>query len=453
MRNYYEDTIASISTALANGAISIVRVSGVDAIRVVNSCFKGKDLTKVKSHTITYGHIYDNDNVIDEVLVSVFRAPKTFTREDIVEINCHGGIYVTNKILEIILASGARLAEAGEFTKRAYLNGRIDLTQAESVMDVIEAKTKTSLKMANYGLSGETKKLISNFKEDILKCILEIEVNIDYPEYEDEAQITTDILKPRVNKLIEDMKKIIDKSEQANIIKKGLITAIIGKPNVGKSSLLNALLKEDKAIVTNIAGTTRDIVEGDINVGGILLHLIDTAGIRSASNKVEQIGVEKTKKVLSEAELVILVFDYSEKLNNIDIELLEKTKDKTRIIIVNKNDLNKAIDLSLLDDYLLISSFNEDDINKVVDKIKEVCSLTNITDIDASYIGNSRQVGLLRKSYNSLLEAKKAIDKGEVVDLINIDLTNAYNNLLEILGELNSADLVDELFSRFCLGK
>ena len=453
MRNYYEDTIASISTALANGAISIVRVSGVDAIRVVNSCFKGEDLTKVKSHTITYGHIYDNDNVIDEVLVSVFRAPKTFTREDIVEINCHGGIYVTNKILEIILASGARLAEAGEFTKRAYLNGRIDLTQAESVMDVIEAKTKTSLKMANYGLSGETKKLISNFKEDILKCILEIEVNIDYPEYEDEAQITTDILKPRVNKLIENMKKIIDKSEQANIIKKGLITAIIGKPNVGKSSLLNALLKEDKAIVTNIAGTTRDIVEGDINVGGILLHLIDTAGIRSASNKVEQIGVEKTKKVLSEAELVILVFDYSEKLNNIDIELLEKTKDKTRIIIVNKNDLNKAIDLSLLDDYLLISSFNEDDINKVVDKIKEVCSLTNITDIDASYIGNSRQVGLLRKSYNSLLEAKKAIDKGEVVDLINIDLTNAYNNLLEILGELSSADLVDELFSRFCLGK
>ena len=453
MRNYYEDTIASISTALANGAISIVRVSGVDAIRVVNSCFKGKDLTKLKSHTITYGHIYDNDNVIDEVLVSVFRAPKTFTREDIVEINCHGGIYVTNKILEIILASGARLAEAGEFTKRAYLNGRIDLTQAESVMDVIEAKTKTSLKMANYGLSGETKKLISNFKEDILKCILEIEVNIDYPEYEDEAQITTDILKPRVNKLIENMKKIIDKSEQANIIKKGLITARIGKPNVGKSSLLNALLKEDKAIVTNIAGTTRDIVEGDINVGGILLHLIDTAGIRSASNKVEQIGVEKTKKVLSEAELVILVFDYSEKLNNIDIELLEKTKDKTRIIIVNKNDLNKAIDLSLLDDYLLISSFNEDDINKVVDKIKEVCSLTNITDIDASYIGNSRQVGLLRKSYNSLLEAKKAIDKGEVVDLINIDLTNSYNNLLEILGELSSADLVDELFSRFCLGK
>ena len=453
MRNYYEDTIASISTALANGAISIVRVSGVDAIRVVNSCFKGKDLTKVKSHTITYGHIYDNDNVIDEVLVSVFRAPKTFTREDIVEINCHGGIYVTNKILEIILASGARLAEAGEFTKRAYLNGRIDLTQAESVMDVIEAKTKTSLKMANYGLSGETKKMISKFKEDILKCILEIEVNIDYPEYEDEAQITTDILKPRVNKLIENMKKIIDKSEQANIIKKGLITAIIGKPNVGKSSLLNALLKEDKAIVTNIAGTTRDIVEGDINVGGILLHLIDTAGIRSASNKVEQMGVEKTKKVLSEAELVILVLDYSEKLNNIDIELLEKTKDKTRIIIVNKNDLNKAIDLSLLDDYLLISSFNEDDINKVVDKIKEVCSLTNITDIDASYIGNSRQVGLLRKSYNSLLEAKKAIDKGEVVDLINIDLTNAYNNLLEILGELSSADLVDELFSRFCLGK
>ena len=453
MRNYYEDTIASISTALANGAISIVRVSGPDAIGIVNSCFKGNDLTKAKTHTITYGHIYDGDDLVDEVLVSIFKAPKTFTREDVVEINCHGGIYVTNKILEIILSKGARLAEPGEFTKRAFLNGRIDLTQAESVMDVIEAKTKTSLKMANYGLSGQTKKLISSFKEEILKCILEIEVNIDYPEYEDEVQVTTDLLKPSVSELISKMKIIIDKSEQASIIKKGLSTAIIGKPNVGKSSLLNALLKEDKAIVTNIAGTTRDIVEGDINVGGILLHLIDTAGIRSTTNKVEQIGVEKTKKVLDEAELVILVFDYSEKLNNIDLELLEKTKDKTRIIIVNKNDLKQEINLELLNDYLLISSFNEEDVNKVVEKIKEVCSLSDITDIDASYIGNSRQMGLLRKSYNSLIEAKKAIDKGELVDLINIDLTNAYNYLLEILGEVSSTDLVDEMFSRFCLGK
>ena len=453
MRNYYEDTIASISTALANGAISIVRLSGVDAISIVNSCFKGKDLTKVKSHTITYGHIYDNDEVVDEVLVSVFKAPKTFTREDVVEINCHGGIYVTNKILEIVLEKGARLAEAGEFTKRAYLNGRIDLTQAESVMDIIEAKTKTSLKMANYGLSGATKKLISSFKEDILKCILEIEVNIDYPEYEDEVQVTTDVLKPNVDSLIDRMKVIIDKAEQASIIKKGLNTAIIGKPNVGKSSLLNALLKEDKAIVTNIAGTTRDIVEGDINVGGILLHLIDTAGIRDAIDEVEQIGVEKTKKVLDEAELVILVFDYSEKLNRVDIELLEKTANKTRIIIVNKNDLNQAIDLSLLNDYLLISSFNENDVNKVVDKIKDICAISDITDIDASYIGNSRQMALLRKSYNSLLEVKKAIERSELVDLINIDLTNAYNYLLEILGETSSADLVDEMFARFCLGK
>ena len=453
MRNYYEDTIASISTALANGAISIVRLSGVDAISIVNSCFKGKDLTKVKSHTITYGHIYDNDEVVDEVLVSVFKAPKTFTREDVVEINCHGGIYVTNKILEIVLEKGARLAEAGEFTKRAYLNGRIDLTQAESVMDIIEAKTKTSLKMANYGLSGATKKLISSFKEDILKCILEIEVNIDYPEYEDEVQVTTDVLKPNVDSLIDRMKVIIDKAEQASIIKKGLNTAIIGKPNVGKSSLLNALLKEDKAIVTNIAGTTRDIVEGDINVGGILFHLIDTAGIRDASDEVEQIGVEKTKKVLDEAELVILVFDYSEKLNRVDIELLEKTANKTRIIIVNKNDLNQAIDLSLLNDYLLISSFNENDVNKVVDKIKDICAISDITDIDASYIGNSRQMALLRKSYNSLLEVKKAIERSELVDLINIDLTNAYNYLLEILGETSSADLVNEMFARFCLGK
>ncbi|MBO7536337.1 MAG: tRNA uridine-5-carboxymethylaminomethyl(34) synthesis GTPase MnmE [Bacilli bacterium] len=453
MYNYFKDTIASISTALANGAISIVRLSGDDAINIVNSIFKNKDLTKEKSHTITYGHIYDNDEVIDEVLVSVFKAPKTFTREDVVEINCHGGIYVTNKILELVLSKGARLAEPGEFTKRAYLNGRIDLTQAESVMDIIEAKTKTSLKMANYGLSGETKKLISNFKEKILKCILEIEVNIDYPEYKDEIQVTTDILKPNVDMLIGDIKAIIDKAEQASIIKNGIKTAIIGKPNVGKSSLLNALLKEDKAIVTNIAGTTRDIVEGNINVGGVLLHLIDTAGIRDASDKVEQIGVNKSKQVLSEAELVILVFDYSEKLSEIDIELLKETKDKTRIIIVNKNDLNKLINLDELDDYLLISSFNENDIEKVTEKIKEICRISDITDIDSSYIGNSRQMGLLRRCFDSLIEAKKGIENNDPIDLINIDLTNSYNYLLEILGELSTADLVDEMFSRFCLGK
>ena len=453
MYNYYKDTIASISTALANGAISIVRLSGDDAISIVNEIFGKADLTKAKSHTITYGHIYDNGEVVDEVLVSVFKAPKTFTREDVVEINCHGGIYVTNKILELVVSKGARLAEPGEFTKRAYLNGRIDLTQAESVMDIIEAKTKTSLKMANYGLSGATKKLITNFKEKLLKCILEIEVNIDYPEYEDEIQVTTDVLKPSVDELILDIKKIIDKAEQASIIKNGIKTAIIGKPNVGKSSLLNALLKEDKAIVTDIAGTTRDIVEGNINVGGVLLHLIDTAGIRDASDTVEQIGVKKSKQILSEAELVILVFDYSEKLSEIDIELLKQTKDKTRIIIVNKNDLNKLIDLDQLDDYLLISSFNEKDIEKVTDRIKEVCKISDITDIDASYIGNSRQMGLLRRCYDSLLEAKKGIESNDPIDLINIDLTNSYNYLLEILGELSSADLVEEMFARFCLGK
>ena len=453
MYNYYKDTIASISTALANGAISIVRLSGDEAISIVNKIFGKADLTKVKSHTITYGHIYDNGEVVDEALVSVFKAPKTFTREDVVEINCHGGIYVTNKILELVLSKGARLAEPGEFTKRAYLNGRIDLTQAESVMDIIEAKTKTSLKMANYGLSGATKKLITNFKEKLLKCILEIEVNIDYPEYEDEVQVTTEVLKPSIDELILDIKKIIDKAEQASIIKNGIKTAIIGKPNVGKSSLLNALLKEDKAIVTDIAGTTRDIVEGNINIGGVLLHLIDTAGIRDASDTVEQIGVKKSKQILSEAELVILVFDYSEKLSEIDIELLKETKDKTRIIIVNKNDLNKLIDLDQLDDYLLISSFNENDIEKVTEKIKDICKISDITDIDASYIGNSRQMGLLRRCYDSLIEANKGIIANDPIDLINIDLTNSYNYLLEILGEISSADLVEEMFARFCLGK
>jgi|SRR5690554_58075 len=448
------DTIAAISTAFGKGALSIVRMSGSEAIEIANKVFRGKNLKKVKSHTVHYGHIInENKEIIDEVLVTVFKAPKTFTREDVVEISCHGGIFVTNKILELLLSSGARLAEPGEFTKRAFMNGRIDLTQAEAVSDLIEARTQSSLKMANMGLRGDIRKLIESFRSDILTCIARIEVNIDYPEYEDEEEITTGLLIPIITKLLKSIDEIIEKSETSQIIKEGIDTAIIGKPNVGKSSLLNSLLRQNKAIVTNIAGTTRDVVEGVVNVGGVILNLIDTAGIRETKDVVERIGVEKTKEVLKDAQLVILVFDYSSELEPQDLELLESTKDKTRIIVINKSDLNKKIDLSVFDDYILISTFNHEDIEKVENKIKEITNISDITEIDSTYMGNARHIAKLKEAKRHLESALSSAEVGEVIDMINIDLTLAWQALGEIIGENNPEALLDELFSKFCLGK
>ncbi|HHX00396.1 MAG TPA: tRNA uridine-5-carboxymethylaminomethyl(34) synthesis GTPase MnmE [Acholeplasmataceae bacterium] len=448
------DTIAAISTAFGKGALSIVRMSGSEAIEIANKVFRGKNLKKVKSHTVHYGHIInENKEIIDEVLVTVFKAPKTFTREDVVEISCHGGIFVTNKILELLLSSGARLAEPGEFTKRAFMNGRIDLTQAEAVSDLIEARTQSSLKMANMGLRGDIRKLIESFRSDILTCIARIEVNIDYPEYEDEEEITTGLLIPIITKLLKSIDEIIEKSETSQIIKEGIDTAIIGKPNVGKSSLLNSLLRQNKAIVTNIAGTTRDVVEGVVNVGGVILNLIDTAGIRETKDVVERIGVEKTKEVLKDAQLVILVFDYSSELEPQDLELLESTKDKTRIIVINKSDLNKKIDLSVFDDYILISTFNHEDIEKVENKIKEITNISDITEIDSTYIGNARHIAKLKEAKRHLESGLSSAEVGEVIDMINIDLTLAWQALGEIIGENNPEALLDELFSKFCLGK
>lgn len=448
------DTIAAISTAFGKGALSIVRMSGSEAIEIANKVFRGKNLKKVKSHTVHYGHIInENKEIIDEVLVTVFKAPKTFTREDVVEISCHGGIFVTNKILELLLSNGARLAEPGEFTKRAFMNGRIDLTQAEAVSDLIEARTQSSLKMANMGLRGDIRKLIESFRSDILTCIARIEVNIDYPEYEDEEEITTGLLIPIITKLLKSIDEIIEKSETSQIIKEGIDTAIIGKPNVGKSSLLNSLLRQNKAIVTNIAGTTRDVVEGVVNVGGVILNLIDTAGIRETKDVVERIGVEKTKEVLKDAQLVILVFDYSSELEPQDLELLESTKDKTRVIVINKSDLNKKIDLSVFDDYILISTFNHEDIEKVENKIKEITNISDITEIDSTYMGNARHIAKLKEAKRHLESALSSAEVGEVIDMINIDLTLAWQALGEIIGENNPEALLDELFSKFCLGK
>ena len=453
MNKLQNDTIAPIATALSNSAISIIKVSGDEAIEIVNSIFKGKDLSKVKSHTIHYGYIIDNEQVIDEVLVSVFKAPKTFTTEDVVEINCHGGIFVTNKILEIILVKGARLAEPGEFTKRAFLGGRIDLTQAEAVIDVIESNTNNSLKMASLGLLGETKKIIKKFRDAVLECLLKVEVNIDYPEYEDEEQITVDVLLPTLKQLDLEIDEVLEKSEVSKILKYGIKTAIIGKPNVGKSSLLNALIREDKAIVSNIAGTTRDIVEGDINIGGIVLHLIDTAGVHETIDFVEKIGVEKSKNIIKNADLIILVFDNNSLIDDDDEELLRLTANKKRIIVVNKKDLERKIDITKFDKPIFVSSFDLDDIHMIEQKIKDICNVSDLTNIDSTYIGNARQVAKLKIAKKQLNEAIDSLNNGMPIDIASVDINNCWITLGEILGEVTSEELIDELFSRFCLGK
>lgn len=445
------ETIVAVSTALGQGAISIVRMSGKESINIINKIFKGKDLTKVDSHTINYGKIYYKEEYVDEVLVSIFKAPKTYTKEDVVEINCHGSLFVVDKILEILIENGARLAKPGEFTKRAFLNGRIDLTQAEAVMDVINSQTESSLEVANIAMQGKVHKLVSGFREKLLNCIAKIEVNIDYPEYEDEFVVTNEYLKPMLLNLQKELEDILLKAKTSKYIKEGIRTAIIGQPNVGKSSLLNALLREDKAIVTDIAGTTRDIVEGKINVGGLLLNLVDTAGIRETIDAVEKIGVEKTKQVLNEAELVILLLDNSKPLNEIDLELLELTKDKTRIVVINKKDLEKknlyngdAVEISLLDNKSAEIIENE---------IKKKCNISNINKIDATYIGNARQISKIKESLNSINDAIKGIEEGYPVDMINVDITSAWNSLGELIGQGNAEELINNLFTNFCLGK
>jgi tRNA modification GTPase len=448
-----EDTIVAISTAPGVAAISIVRLSGPEAIKIASKIYKGKNLNKVKTNTINYGHIYDKDTIIDEVLVAVFRGKKNFTGEDTIEINCHGGVYVTNRVLELLLVNGARMAEAGEFTKRAFMNGRIDLTQAESVMDLIEAKTNNSLKLANVALRGDVRILVEKFREVLVELITKIEVNIDYPEYEDEEQITNQFLVPKTKELINEIEKIIDKSETSRIIKEGLSTAIIGKPNVGKSSLLNSLLRDDRAIVTNIPGTTRDTIEGMVNIGGVILNLIDTAGIRETEDIVEKIGVKRSEVVIEKASLIILVFDYNSSLTKDDLELLKRTENKDRIIVVNKHDLDKKIDLDLIDDYLLMSTFNIEDISKLETKIKAKYNLLDLSKIDASYIGNTRQIAKLKEAYNYLKDSLNSASFNQPIDIINIDLRLAWKALGDIIGSSHNDLIIEELFARFCLGK
>lgn len=349
------DTIAAISTPLGEGAIAIVRLSGTDALKIAQSVYKGKNLTQVASHTINYGHIFEEKRLVDEVMVSVMRAPKTFTREDIVEINTHGGIAVTQEILQLLLRNGARLAEPGEFTKRAFLNGRIDLAQAESVMDLIRAKTDKAANIAVKQLDGSLSKMINNIRQEILESLAQVEVNIDYPEYDDVETMTSQMLLEKTAHFEQLLENLLSTAKRGKILREGLKTAIIGRPNVGKSSLLNQLLREEKAIVTDIAGTTRDVITEFANIGGVPLELVDTAGIRETDDLVEAIGVERSKKALAEADLVLLVLDASNELTDKDLELLELSKNSNRIVLLNKTDLpEKLIALKFL---VILSEF------------------------------------------------------------------------------------------------
>ncbi|OLA34565.1 MAG: tRNA uridine-5-carboxymethylaminomethyl(34) synthesis GTPase MnmE [Firmicutes bacterium CAG:321_26_22] len=451
-RNTMEDTIVAISTTMGVGAISIIRLSGNEALNIASKVFT-KDLTKVQSHTIHYGFIEDGNEKIDEVLVTVMKAPKTFTREDVVEINCHGGVATTNKVLEVLLENGARLAEPGEFTKRAFLNGRIDLLEAEATMDLISSKAESARKISMSTLTGETSNLIKDLRNELVGIISNIEVNIDYPEYEDIEVLTNENVLPSVQKFKEKLEEIIRKSEDSKVIKEGIKVGIIGKPNVGKSSLLNSLLEEEKAIVTDIPGTTRDIVEGSLIISGIPLNIIDTAGIRKTDDTVEKIGVEKSLKMIDTAALVIYILNNNEKMTDEEKELLDKTKNKKRIIVVNKIDLETKLDKSLLDNYIEISAKENIGIDKIKNEIKRLFNIGEISSNDMTYLSNARSIALLKKSLNNINEVIEEINNDNPIDIVELSLKDAWNNLGEVIGETYTDELLDELFSRFCLGK
>ena len=448
------DTIVAISTALGVGAISIVRLSGNDAISIVNKCFEGKDLTKVDSHTIHYGFIKNETERIDEVLVSVMRAPKTYTTEDIVEINCHGGIITTKQVLETMLNSGARLAEPGEFTKRAFLNGRIDLVESEAIMDLIESKSSEAKKMALSQLYGDLSKLITSFRDRLKNLLSSIEVNIDYPEYYDIEIVTEEKIAKEIKSMKEELKNLIERSKSSSIIKNGIQTVILGRPNVGKSSILNKLLDEEKAIVTNVAGTTRDIVEGQTYIDGILIKFIDTAGIRKTDDIVEKIGVEKSLKAVEDADLIILVLNNNEELTAEDLEILEKTKDKQRIIVINKKDLERNIKLpENLENVVETDTNSIEGIDSLKSKIKEMFNLEKITTKDYTYLSNSRQISLIIKAYQSILSAEKSLNESLPIDLIAIDLKECFDFLGQVIGISYTDEIIDNLFENFCVGK
>lgn len=447
----YNEPICAIATPYGVGAISIIRCSGDDSIKLVNNIFKGKDLTKAKANTINYGYILDNGEIIDEVMVSIFKGPHSFTGEDSCEVNCHGGIYNTNRVLEALLANGFRLAEPGEFSRRAFLNGRIDLTQSEAIMDIITSSNDLALKASVHSLRKSTNKLVVNMRDHLVDLISKIEVNIDYPEYDDAIVMTDEIAIPMLKELISECEDVLENSKIAISAIHGVKTAIIGRPNVGKSSLLNRLLEEDKAIVTDIAGTTRDIVEGSLNIGGVTLKLIDTAGIRESNDVVEQIGIERSKKALNDAELVLLILDSSSELTDIDENLLDLTKDKKRIVIYNKADIDNAT--NKIEGSITISAKTGEGIESLEKRLIEITRINEFNVNDSNYLNNSRHVAKMREALTSLKQALDGCINHIDIDMIELDVKAAWYSLGEIIGDTNSDTLITELFSRFCLGK
>ena len=449
-----DDTICAISTASQVAGIAIIRVSGKDAKKIVNKIFKGKNLEKVKSHTINYGFIVSDGEKVDEVLVTVMSSPKTFTKEDVVEINTHGGFTTTNKVLELLLLNGCRLAEPGEFTKRAFLNGRIDLVEAQSINDLIESKTENQRKLAMNNLTGKMSAKIQHLMDYILEIRANIEVNIDYPEYEDELVITHEILSDRLNIIKKEINNILKESKTGKLIKNGLNIALIGKPNTGKSSLLNKLIEEDKAIVTNIPGTTRDIIESSFLLNGYLVNLIDTAGIRKTDNLIEKMGIDKSLEQIENADLVLLILDGSKKLSQEDKDLLKKVKKYNYLIFINKSDLNLKIETEYLKNYdYVIGNTLNNELEELKNKIISKFSLDLINEKELVFITNTEHQALLKDTLNTIDSIFKNIKKNVPIDMLTIDLGKCYENLGKIIGKTYEEDLINEIFKNFCLGK
>ncbi len=460
-RELETDTIAAISTPIGEGAIAIVRLSGNEAITIANQFFQGRDLTKVDSHTIHYGKIIDPtiDQVVEEVMVSVMRAPKTFTREDVVEINCHGGLASVNRLLELALQMGARLAEPGEFTKRAFLNGRIDLSQAEAVMDLIRAKTDKAMNVAIKQLDGKLSKLIQRLRQELLETVAHVEVNIDYPEYDDVEQMSHDTMLLKTKEVHQEIERLLQMAKQGKILREGIATAIIGRPNVGKSSLLNALVHENKAIVTDIPGTTRDIIEEYVNVRGVPLRLVDTAGIRDTDDIVEKIGVERSRQVLKESDLILLVLNYNQELTEEDIQLFKLVEDLEVIVLVNKTDLAQKIDLEKVNELvkghpvITTTLIEEKGLDELEAAIAKTFFSGELEPGDLTYVSNVRHIQLLKQALAALDEAMNGMEANMPIDLVQIDVTRTWQLLGEIVGDTIRDSLIDQLFSQFCLGK